>query len=251
MNNPLKVYIAGPMRGIKDFNFPAFEAAAKALREIGWQVVSPHEEDIRHDGLDVKKHKDFNNPPHSFSYYMKRDLPLVCECDAIALLPGWEQSEGAKLEHQVAQSLGKMVIGDGAMRSVMRSAGFKFNRFNEPGDIAEEPATRSFTRDVAAAPIGAGKTVVFSRKSHPIATGVVDYFPDALMEIARCSHVGNEQHHPGTPLHWDRSKSGDEADALMRHFIQRGMPDTDGIGHTVKVAWRALALLQKELEAAK
>jgi Domain of unknown function (DUF5664) len=86
------------------------------------------------------------------------------------------------------------------------------------------------------------------RKEYPVATGVLDYFPDAVMEIAHVSFVGNEQHQPGTPVHWDRSKSGDEADALMRHFLQRGTNDTDGLRHTAKMAWRALALLQKELE---
>lgn len=86
------------------------------------------------------------------------------------------------------------------------------------------------------------------RKTYPVATGVVDYFPDALVEIAHVSWQGNQQHHPEKPLHWDRSKSTDEADALMRHFLQRGLKDNDGIRHTAKMAWRALALLQKELE---
>ena len=63
------------------------------------------------------------------------------------------------------------------------------------------------------------------------------------------SAAGNEQHNPGQPLRWDRSKSTDEADALMRHFVERGTRDSDGMRHTAKVAWRALALLQKELEA--
>ncbi len=89
------------------------------------------------------------------------------------------------------------------------------------------------------------------RKQTPIATGVIDYFPDALAEVAHCSFVGNEQHNPGTPLHWDRSKSGDESDALMRHFAQRGTMDNDGVLHSAKVAWRSLALLQKEIEATR
>ncbi len=92
-------------------------------------------------------------------------------------------------------------------------------------------------------------TKAADRKNYPIATGVIDYFPDALAEIARVSKAGNDQHHPGAPLHWDRSKSTDEADALMRHFVQRGTYDSDGQRHSAKVAWRALALLQKELEA--
>jgi len=76
----------------------------------------------------------------------------------------------------------------------------------------------------------------------------MDYFPDALAEVARVSKAGNDQHHPGERLHWDRSKSTDESDALIRHFIERGTFDKDGMRHSAKVAWRALALLQKELE---
>lgn len=88
-----------------------------------------------------------------------------------------------------------------------------------------------------------------ARKHIPLATGLVDYFPSALVAIAALSAKGNDQHNPGTVLHWDRSKSGDEADALFRHFLQRGTVDTDGVLHSTKVAWRSLALLQKELEA--
>lgn len=86
------------------------------------------------------------------------------------------------------------------------------------------------------------------RKTCPIGTGVLDYFPDALAAVAYCSWKGNEQHNPGQPLHWDRSKSTDEADALMRHFLERGQIDSDGVRHSAKMAWRALALLQKEIE---
>ena len=88
------------------------------------------------------------------------------------------------------------------------------------------------------------------RKLVPLCSGVLDYFPKALAEIARVSYAGNQQHNPGQPLHWDRSKSTDEADALIRHFLQRGTLDTDGVRHSAKVAWRALALLQKEIENA-
>jgi hypothetical protein len=87
------------------------------------------------------------------------------------------------------------------------------------------------------------------RKKFPVTSGVLDYFPDALAVIANVSYRGNEQHNAGKPLHWDRSKSGDEADTMIRHFLQRGTLDTDGIRHSAKMAWRALALLQKELEA--
>jgi hypothetical protein len=88
-----------------------------------------------------------------------------------------------------------------------------------------------------------------ARKEIPVATGFVDYFPLAMCAVAEVSRIGNEQHNPGQPLHWDRSKSTDEADSFMRHFIERGKRDTDGARHTAKAAWRIMALLEKECEA--
>lgn len=88
-----------------------------------------------------------------------------------------------------------------------------------------------------------------ARKAQPVARGVLDYFPDALLAVAELSRIGNEQHSPGEPLHWAKEKSTDEADALLRHLIDRGKLDTDGVRHSTKVAWRALALLQREIEA--
>lgn len=87
------------------------------------------------------------------------------------------------------------------------------------------------------------------RKGIPIATGVLDYFPAALAEIARVSKAGNEQHNSGQPLHWARGKSADHADTIIRHFMERGKMDIDGMRHSAKLAWRVLALLQLELEA--
>ena len=78
------------------------------------------------------------------------------------------------------------------------------------------------------------------RKAIPIYSGLIAYFPDALIAVAKLSARGNEQHNPGTELHWDRSKSGDELDSLCRHVIDK---DWDA------VAWRALANLQKQIEA--
>ena len=87
------------------------------------------------------------------------------------------------------------------------------------------------------------------RKSMPVYSGVLKYFPNALKYVSKVSLAGNNQHHPDKPLHWDRSKSGDELDALTRHLLEAGSTDTDGVKHSAKVAWRALANLQKELES--
>ena len=90
------------------------------------------------------------------------------------------------------------------------------------------------------------------RKAVPLARGLLDYFPDALVEVARLSQVGSDKHNPGEPLHWSRDKSSDHADCIMRHLIDRGTTDPeDGFLHDVKVAWRALALLQVALERAR
>jgi len=90
-----------------------------------------------------------------------------------------------------------------------------------------------------------------NRKSQPVASGVLAYFPDAIKYVSQVSLAGNEQHHPGSPLHWDKSKSTDHPDALVRHLIDHvsgNEIDEDGILHAGKCAWRALALLQTLLE---
>lgn len=84
------------------------------------------------------------------------------------------------------------------------------------------------------------------RKGQPVFTGVLKYFPNALKEVASCSLAGNKQHHPDKELHWDKSKSTDNEDALVRHLIDHSINpmDTDGVLHLSKVAWRALAALE-------
>lgn len=88
------------------------------------------------------------------------------------------------------------------------------------------------------------------RKRQPVASGVLAYFPNAILSVANASLVGNEQHNPGQHLHWDMDKSKDEADALLRHLIDHlsGEPiDDDGVPHLSKVCWRALALLERDI----
>jgi hypothetical protein len=94
----MKVYIAGPMRGYKDYNFPAFRAAAERLRKMGHEVYDPSEGEVATD------------PQRPLSEYMEKDLPVVCKVDAVVLLPGWEDSEGANIERTVGAMLGKEMI---------------------------------------------------------------------------------------------------------------------------------------------
>lgn len=94
-----------------------------------------------------------------------------------------------------------------------------------------------------------------TRKRYPMASGLLDYFPDALAEVASVSWAGNEKHNPGEPMHHARGKSMDHPDCIMRHLTERGGFDViviDGVEyrvrHSAALAWRALALLQEELE---
>jgi len=82
------------------------------------------------------------------------------------------------------------------------------------------------------------------RKRIPLFTGCFAYFPDALAAVAKVSFEGNEQHHPGTPLHWDKNKSTDEPDAMMRHAIE----GKDDLYARAQCAWRALAWLQRGID---
>ena len=81
-----------------------------------------------------------------------------------------------------------------------------------------------------------------------MAEGLLYYFPAALLAVAEVSRIGNEQHNPGEPLHHARGKSADHANKIMRHLVDAGSLDADGTRHTAKIAWRALAMLQEELE---
>lgn len=94
------------------------------------------------------------------------------------------------------------------------------------------------------------------RKGMPLFSGVMMYFPDALLAVAEHSRKGNDKHNQGQPLHWDKNKSTDQADCIARHLIDIGPtwdakdPEFDSY-HATALAWRALALLQTVLERGK
>lgn len=93
----LKIYLAGPMTGLPDLNFPAFHAAAHQLRACGHTVINPAE----------------INPDHTMSWEacMRKDIAALVTCDSIYLLPGWQESKGATLEHHIAERLGLAIRG--------------------------------------------------------------------------------------------------------------------------------------------
>lgn len=103
------IYIAGPMRGLPRFNFDSFDAAEKALIEQGWTVISPATLD-REAGHDPDKLTEKDITPEFLHACIERDVAAVLKSDAIALLPGWEKSKGAKAELVLAQWAQKEVF---------------------------------------------------------------------------------------------------------------------------------------------
>ncbi|AET90664.1 hypothetical protein BYI23_B000570 [Burkholderia sp. YI23] len=92
----MKIYVAGPMSGYPELNFPAFHAEAARLRAMGFEIVNPAEIDV--------------GPNPDWLTAMRADIRELVTCDGIALLPGWEQSRGATVEHTLARGLGLRIM---------------------------------------------------------------------------------------------------------------------------------------------
>lgn len=103
-----RIYVAGPMRGIADLNFPEFFRTAALWESRGWETVNPAQMDIS-AGHTVDKEHVKSGKGIDFKEAMDRDLPAVASCDAIALMAGWERSQGANKELEHARVLGKEV----------------------------------------------------------------------------------------------------------------------------------------------
>lgn len=113
----MKVYLAGPMRGIPEFNFPAFHSAAAFLRDNDFEVFSPAEKDNERHGTDISKgnstgDEEVATKEHGFNLReaLGIDLAYICStAEGIVLLPGWEKSRGAQAELATAKALGLKV----------------------------------------------------------------------------------------------------------------------------------------------
>jgi len=112
----MKCYIAGPMRGIEKYNYPAFMSAAKELRALGWKVFNPAEMDIAADVEDYTAYTLEQQQLHSTHAnarrFARRDLGILTDAlaaelgDMVIVLPGWEHSVGAKAEVAVGEWVG-------------------------------------------------------------------------------------------------------------------------------------------------
>jgi hypothetical protein len=111
----MRVYLAGPMRGIPHYNFPAFDRAREALRAMGHDVVSPADLDrsAGFDAMTLPDDTDWGDVPPDFDLLeaMERDREAIRGADAICLLPGWQSSEGSQEELSEAKKWGKIVFG--------------------------------------------------------------------------------------------------------------------------------------------
>lgn len=110
------IYLAGPMRGIREFNFPAFHAAAATLRAQGHSVFNPAERDEQAHGKGVNASPtgnldDIKHTGFSLREALAADSEFIClHANTIALLPGWENSKGARAERALGEALGHEVI---------------------------------------------------------------------------------------------------------------------------------------------
>lgn len=112
-----KIYIAGPMSGYKNFNFPAFHAAAYEYRRRGYHVFNPAEKDEEVHGKDFSQRNSDGDPKKAAEQgfnlreTLANDLAYVCrEATHILMLKGWEKSLGARAEHATAVALGLNII---------------------------------------------------------------------------------------------------------------------------------------------
>lgn len=275
-------YLAGPMRGHPEFNFPEFHKQAAWLRANGWTIFSPAERDEADEALNG----DWAiGVERGLDYFMQFDLAAVCQTDAVIVMSGWEESQGARLEAATAVEIGHPVfeimpggskpqkrhlehVNPEYIRLAFFSQGYPderpvnpFQEDNLPSEPEEQEDDREhvLSEDCWCRPevvlVEADGSLVYdpslseARKAMPIASGVLDYFPAALLEVSKVSKAGNDKHNPGQPLHHARGKSMNHADSLLRHLIDRGKVDEEtGCRHSAEVAWRALAMLQQELE---
>lgn len=239
-----KVYIAGPMRGYPNFNFPAFFEAAELLTEQGYEVFNPAARDNERHGEDISK----NNPTgseevaaaqHGFSLReaLRDDMIWISmNADAIYLLDGWEKSKGATAEKALAEALGGKV-------EVMYQSVPLSSRPEQQGE--RDP--NGLDAKVAGAKLDAGKSPVFR--------GVIDYFPRAVIAVGGLSYYGaNKYSWKG----WEQVPEGfgRYSDALGRHLTKEaieGMYDVEILNdpkfparilHATQVAWNAMARLE-------
>jgi hypothetical protein len=234
----MRIYIAGKMRGVEFYNYPAFHEAEQHLKDLGYDVVSPARLDTEAGFLmsHLPDDHDWSEMPPGMDYEetMRRDLAALDTCDAIYMLRGWTTSQGARRE-QLHAATGPHDF-------------YEQDVLEPPSLVCDEEVEWP---DAESKPTGSLPTDSRERKDMPIYSGLLMYFPLACAEVARLSKAANEKHNPGEPMRWSREKSSDHRDCAARHLIESGIEDEDGFLHDAHLAWRAMANLQLALEGNK
>jgi Domain of unknown function (DUF5664)/Domain of unknown function (DUF4406) len=257
------IYIAGPMRGISDFNFPAFDEAEAYLRSLpelkDWEIISPANID-RSRGIEDTSGVGAPVSLESFQSCMRIDLAIVARSHAVFLMKGWEGSEGANDEVFVANTCGvELWIAeydekgqiDGHYVSgpiIPPKIGSKewqdtaFHGYQKPfSEEGEAYVLANGERHVGEVrvtdPLTGGQ-----KGSKPAQLGSID--PVALLALARVGGMGAEKYERGNYLKgYKWSLSTDAADRHLLLFEAGENLDRDsGIPHTAHAAWNLLAL---------
>lgn len=230
------LYIAGPMRGLPEYNFPAFIDAAERLRKVGYAVLSPAESDLR-EGFDPKT----GNHIRSIAEYMERDFAMIAQADGLAILPGAEHSEGTRREIFHALPLGKAVLSVDAWLAFT-------NPYTEPPESCARLFYGSATADSGETRVTDANTG--GEKCRKLAR--FDLLPwDALWEAAEhFGKCGGNGTGPGKyeDRNWERGYAWSLSfGALMRHaaafWTREDIDAASKSRHTAAMAWHALALL--------
>ena len=164
----MKIYIAGPMSGITQFNYPEFFSVASDLRDLGHNVINPAET----NGLTIEDAlNDVDANPRSWEYYMRKDVMSVAKVDAVCLLPGWQNSKGARLEVTVAKALGipLYIFRDGKLKPRIQVIGISGYARSGKDTIAEKLAEVGYVRGSFADAI---REAVYKLNPSVAATGV-------------------------------------------------------------------------------
>lgn len=242
----MKLYVAGPMRGYDQFNFPAFDKAAKMLRENGFEIVSPAEMD-RDLGFDpINGGMDAFESLGGIEAALHRDFGVILECDGLAMLPGWELSSGARAEVFIAQTTGRAVY-----KFIEDDVSFKLIPIQHTGvELLPHHDVEPIPRTDVLNDANSTDNVYIDQE-----TGAMKYTkqamfslipPRALWQLAERYGAGTKKY----PAHnWEGGYPWSlSMDALMRHLMQfwggEDIDDETGGTHLSAVMWHAAALIE-------
>lgn len=226
----MKLYVAGPMRGLPLYNFPLFDDATAHLRSLNYEVINPAEID-RELGFDPETGTDEDfEKLGGIEAAMSRDFAAILDCDGIALLPGWERSTGARAEVFIAQTTGRRV--------------FKFI----PHLLSPLLPLTDTGVTLPAAPADDGEVRITSatggQKGKKLAQ-VSSLDPVALRTVAEVSGFGATKYAPHNFLKgyaWSLS-----FDACLRHLMAfwegENTDEESGLPHLGHAAWHCMALI--------